>query len=530
MAGNKPRGNEQMISTSEQTVSVWMATAEVPEHAALTENTHAAVCIVGAGMAGMTTAYLLGREGRSVIVLDDGRVGGGMTERTTAHLSNAIDHGYQTIGHLHGEMGAKLTARSHTAAIDRIEAIVAEEGIDCDFERLDGYLFVPPGDSTDALERELKAAHRAGLTEVDYVKRAPIEFFDTGRCVRFPRQAQFHPLKYLAGLSRAIERDGGRIFTGTHAKEMVGGPRARVETSDGYVVTADAIVIATNTPVNDIVTIHTKQAPYTSYVVGARIPRGSVTRALYWDTLDPYHYVRVQGVAANDGGEHDILLVGGEDHKSGQADDGDQRHSRLEAWARERFPMIEQIVFRWSGQGMESVDGIAFIGRNPGAPQNVYIATGDSGMGMTHGTIAGILITDSIIGRECPWVPLYDPSRKTLRAALDYARENINVAVQYVEDHLTGGDVVSPEEIAPGAGAIIRRGMKKSAVYRDDLGTLHEHSAVCPHLGCIVRWNSLEKTWDCPCHGSSFDRYGRVINGPANSDLGGVENNESISL
>lgn len=500
-----------------------MNTAEVPEQAPLAENTQADVCIVGAGIAGMTTAYLLGREGTSVIVLDDGRIGGGMTERTTAHLSNAIDDGYHAIEHLHGEKGAKLTARSHTAALDRIEAIVAEEGVDCDFERLDGYLFVPPGGSFAVLEREVQAAHRAGLTDVDYVERAPIDSFDTGRCVRFPRQAQFHPLKYLAGLSRAIKRDGGRIFTGTHASAMAGGAQARVETSAGYVVTADAIVIATNTPVNDIVTIHTKQAPYTTYVVGARIPRGSVTRALYWDTADPYHFVRVQSLSSPDGDHYDILLVGGEDHKSGQADDGERRHSALEAWARQRFPMIERIEFRWSGQVMESVDGIAFIGRNPGSPRNVYIATGDSGMGMTHGTIAGMLITDSIMGRECPWVPLYDPSRKTLRAAVEYARENINVAVQYIEDHVTGGDVDSREEIARGAGAIIRRGMTKLAVYRDEQGALHERSAVCPHLGCIVRWNSLEKTWDCPCHGSSFDRYGRVINGPANSDLGVVE-------
>jgi Rieske Fe-S protein len=215
-------------------------------------------------------------------------------------------------------------------------------------------------------------------------------------------------------------------------------------------------------------------------------------------------------------------MVGGEDHKSGQENDGDQRHSQLEAWARERFPMMERIELRWSGQVMEPVDGIAFIGRNPVDPWNVYIATGDSGMGMTHGTIAGILITDLIMGRECSWAPLYDPSRKTLRASLRFAMENINVVAQYVEGHLTGGDVDSPEEIAQGEGAIIRRWMSKLAIYRDEHGTLHERSAVCPHLGCIVSWNSLEKTWDCPCHGSSYDRYGRVIIGPANSDLEGV--------
>jgi len=506
-----------MNTDSGKCISIWMAAAKVPAHSPLTANAHADVCIVGAGIAGMTTAYLLAREGKSVIVLDDGRIGGGMTERTTAHIFNAIDDRYFEIERMHGEKGARLTAQSHTAAIDRIETIIAEERIACDFERVDGYLFAPPGDTSDVLVRELKAAHRAGLPDVEQIKRAPIDSFDTGMCLRFPRQAQFHPLKYLGGLSRAIERLGGRIYTGTHASKMEGGAQARVETSAGHVVTAEAIVIATNTPINDLLAIHTKQAPYTTYVIGARIPRGSVIKALYWDTLDFYHYVRVQA------GEHyDILLVGGEDHKSGQADDGDRRHENLEAWARERFPMIEGVELRWSGQVIEPVDGIAFIGRNPGDPQNIYIATGDSGMGMTHGTIAGILITDLIMNRECDWTTLYDPARTTLRASLEYAKENLNVAVQY-EDYLTGGNVGSAEEIANGDGAIVRRGMSKLAVYRDEQGTLHERSAVCPHLGCIVSWNTLEKTWDCPCHGSSFDRYGRVINGPANCDLAGVK-------
>jgi glycine/D-amino acid oxidase-like deaminating enzyme/nitrite reductase/ring-hydroxylating ferredoxin subunit len=496
-----------------------MASAEVPTHRPLGENTHADICIVGAGIAGMTTAYLLAREGKSVVVLDDNRIGGGMTERTTAHLTNAIDDRYYEIERLHGEKGARLAADSHTAAIDRIGSIIADEGIDCEFERLDGYLFVPDGEPREILERELKAVHRAGLTEVERVERAPIAGFDTGSCLRFPRQAQFHPLKYLSGLSRAIERDGGRIFTGTHASRMEGGAQARVETSDGFVVTAEAIVIATNTPVNDLVTIHTKQAPYTSYVIGARIPAGSVTRALYWDTLDPYHYVRVAGGSTEAGGGSDILIIGGEDHKTGQADDGQERLERLEAWGRERFPMMEAVEFRWSGQVMEPVDGVAFIGRNPGDPQNVYVATGDSGMGMTHGTIAGILITDLIMKRQCSWVPLYDPSRITLRTSMEFAKENLNVAAQYVEDYLTGGDVNSLDEIVAGEGAIIRRGLTKVAAYRDDRGSVHECSALCPHLGCIVQWNGVEKTWDCPCHGSRFDRYGKVINGPANTGL-----------
>ncbi|MCE3257957.1 MAG: dependent oxidoreductase [Nitrobacter vulgaris] len=498
------------------THSVWMVTAQMPARSSLDENTRADVCVVGAGIAGMTTAYLLLREGKSVVVLDDGRIGGGMTQRTTAHLTNAIDDRYFELERAHGENGARLAAQSHTAAIDRIEAIVKEERIDCEFERLDGYLFLPPGESSEPLVRELKAAHRAGIDDVELVQRAPMSAFDTGPSLRFPRQAQFHPLKYLAALAHAIGRDGGRIYTDTHVANIQGGVSARVETGNRHTVAAHDIVIATNAPINDVVTIHTKQAPYTTYVVGARVPRGSVTRALYWDTLDPYHYVRLGPSGSPD---YELLIVGGEDHKSGQANDGAQRVSRLEAWARERFPMIADVAFHWSGQVMEPVDGVAFIGRNPGDAPNVYVATGDSGMGMTHGTIAGILITDLIVGRECPWTPLYDPSRRTLRTLAEYARENLNVAAQYAADYATPGDVGSVDDIVPGEGAIVRRRLKKVAVYRDEQGVRHECSAVCTHLGCIVSWNSMEKTWDCPCHGSRFDKDGRVINGPANSDL-----------
>lgn len=386
---------------------------------------------------------------------------------------------------------------------------MGEEAIDCGFERLDGYLFAPPEGRDELLDRELQASHRAGLMGVRRMKRAPLDGFDTGACLQFPRQGQFHPLQYLSGLARGIVRGGGRIFRGAHATEMSGGSPARVVTDRGPVVTAGALVVATNTPVNDLVAIHTKQAPYLTYVIGVRVPPGSVGKALYWDMLDPYHYVRLHG---------DVLIVGGEDHKTGQRDDAADRYARLEAWARERFPVMGEVSYRWSGQVMETIDGLAFIGRNPLDADNVFIATGDSGMGMTHGTIAGILITDLVCGRDNPWATLYDPSRKTLRAAPEFAREAANMAWQYT-DWVTPGDASSSDAIAPGTGAVIRRGAGKLAVYRDAGGVLREMSAVCPHLGCIVAWNSSEHTWDCPCHGSRFDKDGRVLNGPAVRDL-----------
>jgi glycine/D-amino acid oxidase-like deaminating enzyme/nitrite reductase/ring-hydroxylating ferredoxin subunit len=494
-----------------------MRSATLPEFQPLDHDLRADVCVVGAGIAGLTTAYLLSRSGKSVVVLDDGPVGGGQTRRTTAHLSNAIDDRYVEIERIHGEDGARHAAKSHTAAVDRIEAIAGEEGIDCEFRRLDGYLFCPPDEKSDLLERELDAARRAGLVGVNLVPGAPIANFDSGSALRFPRQAMFDPMKYLGGLARALRRHRGQIFGRTHASAAIeSGTPCKVPTKNGPTVSCDHVVVATNTPINDRVTMHTKQAPYSTYALGLKVPARSVTPALYWDTMDPYHYVRLQH--GSDAGE-DVLVVGGEDHKTGQADDAAERFARLELWARFRWPAAGEVAYRWSGQVMETIDGLAFIGRNPGDDEHVYIATGDSGMGMTHGTIAGILLTDLIMGRENPWVELYDPRRKRVKALGAFAKENMNVAAQYL-DWVTGGDVSSPEQVAPGAGAVIRRGLHKVAVYREPAGKLHEYSATCPHLGCVVHWNGGEKTWDCPCHGSRFDALGRVITGPANADLG----------
>jgi Rieske Fe-S protein len=286
------------------------------------------------------------------------------------------------------------------------------------------------------------------------------------------------------------------------------------------VISADHVVVAKNTPVNDWVILHTKQSAYRTFVIGARVPRGSVPRGLYWDTADPYHYIRLQEVdpRVDPARLDDILIVGGEDHKTGQEDDAEERFTRIEEWTRERFPMMKTVDFRWSGQVMEPMDYLGFIGRNPGTDQHIYIATGDSGNGITHGTIAGMLLSDIILGRRNPWQKLYDPSRKTLSAAGEFLRENINVAAQYA-DWAKQGDVGSREEIAPGSGAVIRRGATKVSVFRDDQGEVHERSAVCTHLYCIVSWNSAERTWDCPCHGSRFDPYGNVVNGPAITPL-----------
>jgi glycine/D-amino acid oxidase-like deaminating enzyme/nitrite reductase/ring-hydroxylating ferredoxin subunit len=501
-----------------RSLSLWAGTAEVPGRPSLMGDLTTDVCIVGAGISGLTTAYLLAKEGRQVVVLDDGPIGGGETGRTTAHLASALDDRFHHLEQLHGERGARLAAESHSAAIDRIESIAATEGIACDFVRLDGYLFVAPGESADELEEEAAAARRAGL-EVQRVDRAPFGSFDTGPALRFGRQAQFHPLLYLAGLAKSVLAAGGQIYSGVHVEEFEGGSDAHVKSATGRQVKAKAIVVATNTPVNDRLVIHTKQSAYRTYAIGIEVPAGSVTRALFWDTADPYHYVRLQGSAK---GGAEVLIVGGEDHRTGQADDTEQRWMRLEAWTRERVPTAQAVTYRWSGQVEEPADALAFIGRNPMDKDNVFIATGDSGHGMTHGTIAGILITDLLQGRENPWSHLYDPSRKTLRAAKEYVSELAKSNKPFAK-WVTPGEVASLAEIAPGEGGIIRHGLHKFACYRDPTGAVTELSATCPHLGCIVEWNTSEKSWDCPCHGSRFAPDGHVLNGPAINGLSRTE-------
>src|SRR5262249_42132993 len=298
---------------------------QMPELAALAADVRADVCVVGGGIAGLTTAYLLARQGSRVVVLEASTIGAGETGHTTAHLSNAVEERYAVLERIYGAAWTRLAAESHTAAIDRINGNVEAEKIDCDFERVDGYLFRPPDQSQEVLDRELDACRRAGLSGVELVPRVPWETFNTGPWLRSPEQAQIHPLKSLAGLTRSAIERGAAIYTGSRAESIERGAPARVRTGGGQVI-ANFIVVATNSPFIDRVTIHTKQAPYHTYVIGAAVPIGSVVKALYWDTADPYHYVRIHP-GAGDG--HDLLIVGGEDHKSGQATDQWERFDRL---------------------------------------------------------------------------------------------------------------------------------------------------------------------------------------------------------
>jgi glycine/D-amino acid oxidase-like deaminating enzyme/nitrite reductase/ring-hydroxylating ferredoxin subunit len=497
------------------TLPLWMEGEIHTKSGALPAKSHTDVCIVGAGITGLTTAYLLARLGRAVTVLDQGSIGGGDTARTSAHLASALDDGFVHLEQLHGQEGARLAAQSHAGAIDLIEHIQMREGIDCDFRRVDGYLHLGPQHDAAFLRAEAVAAERAGLS-IEWLDLSPGPALGAGPCIRFPEQAQFHPRRYLAGLTRAIEDLGGRIHTNAHVERFEGGQPARVVTSNGREVVASALVIATNVPVNDRVVIHAKQAAYRSYVLALEIPRGSISMALHWDTDEPYHYVRV--VRPSEPSEHDILLVGGADHRTGEDLHAQGRWDHLEAWARGRIEVAGDVVDQWSGQILEPNDGLAFIGRNPADADNVFIATGDSGHGLTHGTIAATMFASMISGKSHVYEALYDPRRMSLRSLPRFAKESWATAKHYA-DWMRPGDVKDENAIPPGEGATMLALGRRLAVYRDALGHCHRFSATCRHLGGVVHWNAAEKTWDCPCHGARYDREGRVVNGPAKDDL-----------
>ena len=508
--------------TSGRRESSWFADgASLSQFTKLDRDISVDVVVVGGGIAGMTTAYYLAKAGKIVAVLDDGNIGSGETGRTTAHLTHALDDRYYNIEKFHGKKGAKIAAESHTAAIDMVETIVNDEKIDCDFQRLDGYLFLDPTDNVMSLERELAATHQAGIVGTERVTHMPLEAFRNAPCIKFPNQAQFHPLKYLAGLALSITTNGGFVYTKTHVQDV---KSTGVMTSDGHEVRAKKVVVATNAPIIDKISkIYDKQVAYRSYVIAARILKGAVPKALYWDTgnhkaknvVAPYHYVRLQELEHDN--THDLLIVGGEDHETGNAAarDIETRYNKLEAWTRKHFA-IEDISYRWSGQVLEPKDSMAFIGRNPKDKRsNVYIATGDSGNGMTHGTIAGKLLTDLILGKKNSWAPLYNPSRKS------HSRSQAGGGGGQKQKKVTLKQALrKAERLQPGEGAVIEiKRYDPRSFYKSKDGKLYSFSAVCTHLGCTVNWNDSEKSFDCPCHGSRFSYVGQVINGPANDNL-----------
>jgi len=501
---------------SEKSRSPWMA-ARMPRFPRLTSNLRTDILVIGGGIAGLSTAYELAIRGQKVAVVDRGSIGGGMTARTSAHLSYEIDDMYYALIEKHGERAAKKYLDSQKAAVDRIEEICRLERIACDFARLDLFVFAPDGSGRRELGKEIEAARRLGFAGVEWAD-APLAGTSEG-CLRFPKQARFHPARYLAGLAKAIKREGGKLYCETPIVSLDETARGVIaKTQAGLTLRAKAIVAATNTPISNRLAVHTKQAPNRSYVLTLALPKSEDFDSLVWDTEDPYHYVR-----ALRGSGETLLVVGGEDHKTGSADDGDERLKRLEVWARAHFPRAGKVRHRWSGQVYEPVDYVPFIGRSPGH-KHIYLVTGDSGEGLTTGVVASLLLPDLIAGRKSVWAAIYNPSRKVVKPSTvatfvkDYA-----VAAQDLIAHVLPGAKSDPKEIARNEGAIITQKGKKVAAYRDPRGRLHFHLAECTHVGCIVKWNSFEQCWDCPCHGSQFAPTGEVLQGPAMDTLGTVK-------
>jgi glycine/D-amino acid oxidase-like deaminating enzyme/nitrite reductase/ring-hydroxylating ferredoxin subunit len=497
-----------MITTN-GSKSIWMH-SPLPDFPSLHGEVKAEVCIIGGGIAGLTTAYLLSQENKKVLLVEAMEIGGGETGRTTAHFFPP-DNRYYAIENSLGLEKSKLVADSFQQSTNLVESISQKEKIECNFERLDGYLFSLSSDGYPNLEKEFEAARRVGV-EVDKVERVPGLNFDTGLSLRFANQAQIDPLKYLNGLAAAFLNNGGRIYSRTRAISIKGDNDFQtVKTSNGEIV-ANAVVVATNTPFNDRLVMHTKQAAYRTYVLGFRVPKHSVPHILLWDNGDPYYYIRLATLEQNS--EYEILIVGGSDHKVGQEEHPERHYNEIEKWVRQHYPMTGVIEYKWSGQIMEPADGLAYMGRNPMDDENVYVITGDSGNGMTHCTVGAMLITDLIMGRNNPWIDVYDPSRTTLHGLADFTKELGNTLLQY-GDWIKSGHISSANEIKRGEGAILTQNGTKVAAHRDEVGEMHFVSAICTHLGCIVSWNSAEKSWDCPCHGSRFDIRGEVLHGPA---------------
>jgi glycine/D-amino acid oxidase-like deaminating enzyme/nitrite reductase/ring-hydroxylating ferredoxin subunit len=466
------------------------------------------VVVVGGGIAGLTTAWLLKRAGKKVAVLEMNRLLTGQTGQTTAHLTELLDTPYYELISDFGEKGARLAATSSRASIEQIATLAQELGVDCGFQRVPMFRYAETEDELRDLRKEVDAAKQVGL-RASFTQDVPVPYPVKG-ALRLEDQALFHPRRYLLAMAERIEGDGCFIFEQTRVVDVQDGTPCRVVTDRGT-VTATDVVEATTTPLNRLF-LHTKLYPYRTYAVAAPLER-PFEAGLVYDSQDPYHYIRPQRI---DG--VDYLIVGGEDHKVGHEEETDKHFKALEEYTLRRFP-VSRISHRWSGQVIEPADGLAYIGRNS-ASRHTWVATGFSGTGMTWGTLSGMILSDLILGRQNPYAALYDATRVKVRAgAKDFIQENADVAFRFVVDRLSRPDGRKLSDVAPGEGKILEVDGHKVAVYREESGACHAVSPVCTHVGCHVHWNNAERSWDCPCHGARYSPTGKVLNGPAVKDL-----------
>lgn len=495
--------------------SIWEATSPTLHFAALSGETTADVAIVGGGITGITAAMLLAWAGRSVAVVEAHQVGFGTTGNSTGNLYAIVDDGLWRIRDKWDQSTASDVAQSRAETVDFIERVITQYKLDCAFARRRQYLFAESmagnGSQEDPLEQvmeEFETARAAGL-DATLVDETPLPW-PVARALLIEHQAQFHPAAFTRGLAAAIQGDRCRIYENSPAVE-IDGEKGLVHTAAG-VVQAERIIVATHTPVG-FYGVQTALGPYRDYGIAARLNAGDYPEGMIWSREKSTHSIRTLTT-----GGQTYLLVIGEEHKTGQHDDAPHYYEKVEEYARAHFDVAE-IAYRWSAQGYRSADLLPFIGPAAGN-DNVYIATGFSTNGLTYGPLAAQIITDDILGRQNRWADLYRAQRLTVaKSAKEFLRENLDNAGQYLRGHLTSADVENVANVAPGAGALVEIDGDKVALYREPSGALIALSPVCTHLGCIVRWNAAETSWDCPCHGSRFTYDGEVIEGPALAPL-----------
>ncbi len=504
------------ISSVINTHSYWLDSAELKNFPALTKNVEVDVIVVGGGITGVTTAYLAKRAGKKVALIERARCASIDTALTTAHLTAVTDLRLHELVKTFGKDVARATWEAGVAGIDQIAAIIRREKIACDFHWVPGFLHRPLGAEESAAEVEelKKDAHLAKELEISAEFKAAVPVFGTAG-VKFSHQALFNPRKYLAALLEKISGEGSYVFENTSVDEVTDEPLSAK--CGKHQVRGQYLVVATHNPIQGIaptskaLLLQTKVALYTSYVLGGKLPAGTLPAALFWNTADPYDYLRVERKE-----DHDYVIFGGEDHKTGQVEDTTVPYAKLEERLKRLLPQID-IDHRWSGQVIETNDGLPFIGE---IVERQFISTGFSGNGMTFGTLAAMMAVDVLMGRKNLWTEIFAVDRtKLLGGTWTYLKENIDYPFYMVRDRLAPVEGSSLKDLAKGEGKILGLDGKKVAAYRDEEGKVTLCSPVCTHLKGIVGWNAAEKTWDCPCHGARFKPTGEVIAGPAEEPL-----------
>lgn len=501
-----------MGSLRERNPSLWVATTEPGDYPPLEGDATADVVVVGAGIAGLTTARLLVEQGASVVVIDAGPVAAGATGYTTAKVTSLHGLAYSGLVARFGKTKARQYADANEFGIREMERIITEGGIECGFQRAGHVAFTTDPRRADAVRREAEVAASLGLPAVEWM---PSELpFEVAAGVRFDGQAMVHPRAYCLALAREITARGSRVVAHTRALGVDTDER-RVMTDRGR-LSSDSVVVATHLPINQMGGYFARTEAWRSYAIAVSLNRERPTD-MYIGVDDPVRSMRRAG---------DLLVVGGEGHKVGQAEDTEGHYRRLEDWAVKQFGPI-RVEHRWSAQDWSAADGVPFIGRMPGT-DGVYVATAFRKWGMAQGTAAGRIISDLIAGRDNPWLSVFDASRFAPKQSLrSTVTANVDVVRHLVGDRLQASRSDAIDRLEPGRGCIVRDGARPVAVFRDDDGQLSAVSAKCTHLGCLVSFNQAERSWDCPCHGSRFACDGRVLEGPAVRDLDRLEVPES---